>query len=839
MQRRARSSLYAKRRSAARRNEQVGAFRDLCCIWVFSFFGFCVDEVRRRLADIGPVSESGPEERNQAGDACSFQREQTDTPIDEPALLGTCNDVVDKSNLDPIASMPPAPPASKGQVETLGECRKVREQGTKSETAATPATDMRTLSSSVRIPSRPAQAVLLSRVKLLSPSLIDAVLDYISCAGEKPKIKTGSTPPAAESQTTAGKAESLGTSRKVIQQKVKLDTTNKPATTTAAGARVPARTPASPAHVQQVAGATSPSASASNGVSTSSSSSALEAPQLKPTATPTATMETKNIKVESLSTSTKVIKDSKQPGINKKSFTTTTPSLPVPARAAARQAQAVKSSKETSASSFLIDAVLDDSPGSTKEPNCKPTTTSTATYWSTERAISKGDDHGSNGIKDVMELQTTGNATTTALPTVAVPVRTPARPSQAVQLSKGASSAPSERDVVLDRSLYTAKQPNTEPASASTTSSVSDKNAHGKGDGYGTCPTSTEGNNKKLEAGSKPTTTTPTVTVPVRTPTRTAQAALVSNVTSTASSDIDVVLDYSLDTNKGPDRKPATATTAACVTTKRAALKGDDRGTCSKATKNAMEPKRTSTATATATPTVAGPARTPERPARAENVSTIAPSAPSIGDVVLDCPPCPVKDLKNKPAARDFKEPETASKPISDTPTVAVPAQAPTRPAEAVQLSTVTSPASSVVDAVFENASGATKALNLEPAASPTAGLTGNKVAGHFDYPRNYSKVVEQQKKLEAGIRATNAAAFTPPTSAWMPETPTTYDAPHQDIQATTLSGATFQPPKTDNVVLKSGSGAAKVGPTILPPVSQAVRTVPSVARSQCSFFTL
>jgi len=247
------------------------------------------------------------------------------------------------------------------------------------------------------------------------------------------------------------------------------------------------------------------------------------------------------------------------------------------------------------------------------------------------------------------------------------------------------------------------------------------------------------------------------------------------------------------------------------------------------------------------TPTVPALVPMPARPVKAVPMPGATTSAPSATNVVLGSssyaakapnrrlaaipPAVPVNKASTarevddpgtwSTAVEEMKKMEITSKDITGTPTVPCSTQMPARATQQVQIPGALSSATSAVDAVVAAAS---------IRAAPPAGK--EKTAVEVELLRTWSRVAKQQAKVEDSIKAANEAASNKPRSASrMLKTPApdyVGDAPHHDAQATPLSGASSLPPKVDNVVLKSGSNAVNVGPTIPPPVSHFGRTAPS-----------
>ena len=136
-------------------------------------------------------------------------------------------------------------------------------------------------------------------------------------------------------------------------------------------------------------------------------------------------------------------------------------------------------------------------------------------------------------IGQTKKPEATSGATTTVTPILPCSVRTPDTAAQAAQVSGVKSSAPSFIDTISDSSSYAPQASNPKPASIPAAAPASSKTVK------------VIGQTKKPEATSRATTTvTPTLPCSVRTPATAAQAAHISEVTSSTPFDIDVGLAY-------------------------------------------------------------------------------------------------------------------------------------------------------------------------------------------------------------------------------------------------------------------------------------------------------
>ena len=238
MQRRARSSLYAKRRRlAARRNTPGGARSEMPLIrGGFSIFGFSSDGTAQRLLRVDLFSENRLQ-LNQAVDNNSVPSlDINEETTQETVLMGTC-DVALKNNRESTAASPAVPPASKNiapdtvetivsptalptskdvtpdTVETMGLCPKQTMKDNKLEdvnkaTTATPNTF-----SSVRTSATQTQAVQRSGATSSAQSPIAAVFDATCCSAKSLIGKPASIPVAALASkgTSTSTVETIGT----------------------------------------------------------------------------------------------------------------------------------------------------------------------------------------------------------------------------------------------------------------------------------------------------------------------------------------------------------------------------------------------------------------------------------------------------------------------------------------------------------------------------------------------------------------------------------------------------------------------------------------------------
>ena len=192
------------------------------------------------------------------------------------------------------------------------------------------------------------------------------------------------------------------------------------------------------------------------------------------------------------------------------------------------------------------------------------------------------------------------------------------------------------------------------------------------------------------------------------------------------------------------------------------------------------------------------------------------------------------------------KKPEATGRATTTvTPTLPCSVRTSATAAQAAHISEVTSSTPFDIDVGLASDSCADQACNFKPASFPATPNANdmNTPAGAVESVGRCSRVVERQKKLADAMferqkrladainpSNTTATSILPPSYARVPKQPAAGyvdDVPRQDAQALPLSGDTPPPPKMDTQVPESGLGAAKVSPTILPPVSQVGHKIP------------